>query len=119
MLEQLVNYYCDGNKAKFAAKLGIKPQALSMWFSRDSFDAELVYTKCESISAEWLLSHGMGEMLKTNNPAIKNSVDESDKKFYQEQIQFLTGQVKDLSQRNHELEDELRNIHRERKADVG
>ena len=70
MIEVLVSYYCGGNKAKFAAKLGIKPQALSMWISRNSFDAELIYKNCEDVSAEWLLS-GMGEMLRTEtNKAV-------------------------------------------------
>lgn len=70
MIEVLVSYYCGGNKAKFAAKLGIKPQALSMWISRNSFDAELIYKNCEDVSAEWLLS-GEGDMLnKTEQSAV-------------------------------------------------
>lgn len=70
MIEVLVSYYCGGNKAKFAAKLGIKPQALSMWISRNNFDAELIYKNCEDVSAEWLLS-GEGDMLnKTEQSAV-------------------------------------------------
>lgn len=64
MLDVLINYFNDGNKAQFAARLGIKPQALSMWFTRNSFDAELLFTKCESVSGDWLLSGGEGEMLR-------------------------------------------------------
>lgn len=64
MLEKLITYYTGGNKAKFAKKINIKPQALSMWISRNSFDPQLLYTKCEGISAEWLLT-GEGEMLRS------------------------------------------------------
>ena len=66
MIECLINYYCDGNKAKFATKLGMKPQSISMWLTRDSFDAELIFKTCEGISASWLLTNGEGEMLSAN-----------------------------------------------------
>lgn len=64
MVEQMVNYYCDGNKAKFAIILGVKPQTINGWITRDTFDAELLYQKLDNLSAEWLLSGGKGEMLK-------------------------------------------------------
>lgn len=73
-LECLVNYYADGNKAQFASMLGIKPQTLSMWFTRNSFDVELVYTKCEDISSDWLLT-GEGEMLKSERPQIEEGTE--------------------------------------------
>jgi len=62
MLESLINYYTDGNKAQFAAMLGIKAQNISAWIARNTFDAELIYSKCSGVSADWLLS-GEGEML--------------------------------------------------------
>lgn len=75
MIEMLINHYSDGNKAQFAAKIGIKPQSLSMWITRNSFDAEAIYKHCENVSAEWLLSGGEGEMIKDTqkvNPDIIN-----------------------------------------------
>ena len=63
MLECLVNHYSDGNQAQFAAKLGIPAQNVSAWIKRNTFNAELIYRKCEGVSADWLLS-GEGEMLK-------------------------------------------------------
>lgn len=62
MIESLVNYFTDGNKAKFANSLGISPQTLSKWVSRSTFDAELIYSKFPQVSAEWLLT-GNGDML--------------------------------------------------------
>lgn len=64
ILESLVNYYTNGNKAKFAAKLGIKPQTINTWLGRNSFDIELIYSKCEYLSGDWLLSGGEGEMFR-------------------------------------------------------
>ena len=72
MLEILVNFYSNGNKANFASKIGISPTALSNWFSRNSFDAELLYSKCENLSAEWLLSKGRGDMTNISAHNVNN-----------------------------------------------
>lgn len=78
MVEMLINHFCDGNKAQFAAKIGIKPQALSMWLSRNSFDAEAVYASCEGVSAQWLLSNGeVGDMIESSqNVNMSSEVNE-------------------------------------------
>lgn len=65
MILKMIQYYSNGNKAQFAALLGITPQGLSTWIKRDTYDIELVFSKCENISAEWLLT-GEGEMLKSS-----------------------------------------------------
>ena len=62
MLEQLINHYTNGNKANFAEMIGIKPQLLSNWLKRNTFDAEQLYKCCKNISADWLLS-GEGNMI--------------------------------------------------------
>lgn len=71
MLENLIAYYTDGNKAQFAVLLGVKPQTISAWISRNTFDAELIYTHCKGVSADWLLS-GEGDMLRSAPTAIAN-----------------------------------------------
>lgn len=75
MLEEMILYYTKGNKSLFSRKLGIKPQTINTWLNRNTFDAELIYSKCESISGDWLLS-GVGEMIKSTdsqNIQITNS----------------------------------------------
>lgn len=69
MVECLINYYTDGNKARFSSLLGVKPQTVSAWIARNTFDAEVLYAKCEGLSAEWLLTNGEGEMLKPQQSA--------------------------------------------------
>lgn len=78
MLENLINYYTDGNRAKFAAKLGVNAQNISAWLNRSTFDAELIYCKCENVSASWLLS-GYGDMINTNeqNVCIEKQIEYS------------------------------------------
>lgn len=63
MLQQIIANYTDGNKAKFAAMLGITPQAVNSWEKRNTFDVELLFSKCKNISARWLLS-GEGSMFE-------------------------------------------------------
>ena len=65
MLEQLISHYTDGNKSKFASMLGIKPQTINTWLARNTFDAELIYSNCDKVSGDWLLS-GEGEMIRTD-----------------------------------------------------
>lgn len=75
MIEGLVNHYTDGNKTKFAGLLGIKPQTINSWILRNTFDAELIYSKCLKVSAEWLLSGGEGDMLQ-NSQNVNTSNEE-------------------------------------------
>ncbi len=65
LIEALVNHYSGGNKAKFAVMVGVKQQTINTWIGRDTFDVELLYSKCEGISGDWLLSGGKGEMLRS------------------------------------------------------
>lgn len=62
-LEALIAHYSDGKPTKFAKFLGVAPSTISSWLKRDTYDYELLFAKCESLSAEWLIT-GKGEMLK-------------------------------------------------------
>lgn len=69
MLNQLQNHYNLAKDIDFAKLLGITSQVLSNWRKRNTFDAELIYTKCENINPKWLLT-GEGDMFSkdsTNN----------------------------------------------------
>lgn len=65
-LEALIAYFSNGNKTAFAAMLGLKPQSINSWIIRNTFDIDLVYSKCVGVSAEWLLT-GNGEMLRNED----------------------------------------------------
>ncbi|MDR0560585.1 MAG: helix-turn-helix domain containing protein [Prevotellaceae bacterium] len=64
IINAIIDHYYNGNKAQFAARLGIMPQTVNTWISRNTFDIDRVFAKCKDISAEWLLS-GNGPMLRT------------------------------------------------------
>lgn len=72
-LLQLIDKVSNGNKTAFANMLGISPQGLSSWISRDTYDIELIYSKCENISATWLIS-GEGEMFDNLKSLDEDSI---------------------------------------------
>lgn len=65
IINQIKDYYKFKSDAEFARFLGIKPQTLSSWYSRNTFDIDLMYAKCVEIDGNWLLS-GKGPMLKSD-----------------------------------------------------
>lgn len=72
MLEAIINHFANGNKSQLARILDVTPQAISTWLSRNTFDQELVYAKCENINPDWLLT-GRGSMLKSEESAPMGS----------------------------------------------
>lgn len=59
----LIKHFGKENNSEFARFLGVSPQTISSWLSRNTFDVDLIYAKCSNISADWLLG-GDGEMLR-------------------------------------------------------
>lgn len=64
-LKALINHFTDGNQKIFAELLGVIPQTISAWLSRNTYDIELIYLKCDGVSGDWLLC-GEGDMIKNN-----------------------------------------------------
>lgn len=69
ILESLVNYYTDGNKAQFAHMIGITPQLLSNWIKRNTIDYDMVYKGCKNLSGDFLLS-GEGDIIRQNTHSV-------------------------------------------------
>lgn len=70
MLDAIKAHLNMRKNVDFARFLGISSQAVSNWYARNTFDSELLYTKCDFLSADWLLT-GRGSMLKEEVPAIQ------------------------------------------------
>ena len=70
-LEAIIKHYSDGKPSVFAKLIGVAPSTISSWLSRDTFDYDLLFAKCENISSEWLLT-GRGEMINIQTSTFNN-----------------------------------------------
>lgn len=105
ILEALIAHYTGGNKSQFAKMLGVKPQTINTWDSRSTFDIELIYSKCEHISADWLLT-GKGPMLKASTSSAHEAPcpDEKERKTEKnEEKQRRSEKNREYSSRIHKL----------------
>lgn len=62
ILDKIMNYKGFKTKVEFANFLGVKPNTLSNWYSRNSLDADLISEKIPEISKPFLLA-GVGEIV--------------------------------------------------------
>ena len=84
ILNTIKEYYNFKSDAEFARFLDIKPQTLASWHTRNTYDYELLYSKCVGLNGEFLLS-GKGNAFPTL---------EADKKYLKENhAQYNTKQT--------------------------
>lgn len=69
IINKIIEYKKFKSDAEFARFLDITPQNLSKWKQRNTYDIELLYTKCPELNPEWLLT-GRGPMLKEDKTGI-------------------------------------------------
>lgn len=65
IFSEIKNHYKIKNDAELARFLGIASTTLASWYKRNSFDLHLVYSKCEEIDGNWLLS-GKGNIIRNS-----------------------------------------------------
>lgn len=70
-LNALINHYSNGKKSDFANLLNVAPQTISTWITRDTYDIELIFSKCKDVSATWLISGEGGMHSKPKLSQIK------------------------------------------------
>jgi phage repressor protein C with HTH and peptisase S24 domain len=91
VLNKLMKHYGFRGNTEFANFLGIKPQTVSSWFSRNTYDTELLYAKCVNIDAHFLLT-GEEPIEKPNikdslyNESITKSITISDNSKSEENV---------------------------------
>ncbi|MFL0096007.1 helix-turn-helix domain-containing protein [Tenacibaculum maritimum] len=73
ILDNIKSIYGFKTDVQLGKKLGIKTQTISTWRTRDTFDIELIYLKCELIDGNYLLS-GKGQILRSKNKQINVNV---------------------------------------------
>ena len=84
ILNKIKTHFSFKSDAAFARFLDIKPQTLATWYSRNTFDIELLYAKCEGIDGNFLLT-GKGEMLRNAEEKV-SMVNEPREEYDKENI---------------------------------
>lgn len=113
ILNKLKNHYSFKKDSDFARYLGIKPQTLASWYSRKTFDIDILYSKCNDISADYLLT-GKGEMLRDGYKTGSIKVDCNDK------IDIIAYQKEIISMLKEKLDDceSEKKLHENNKSNV-
>lgn len=72
ILNNIKNYLKIKKDVDFANYLGIKPQTLSTWYSRNVYDIHILYEKCVNIDPDYLLT-GEGSIVRNSKDLFANS----------------------------------------------
>lgn len=97
MLDRIKENYRFQTDVEFAKFLGITPQTLSNWKSRNSFDAQLLYNKCPELNPSWLLC-GKEPMI-TESKIQELQVNEAKSPYIlRKKLSYLEEEIKVLSQ---------------------
>ncbi len=68
ILNRIKLHYNFASNAEFASFIGIAPNTLSNWYTRNTVDYDLLFTKCVGLDTNWLLT-GEGFALKNTAKA--------------------------------------------------
>lgn len=89
ILNKIKDAYLFKTDTAFANYLGIKPQTLSSWLTRNTFDIDLIYSKCVNINPEFLIS-GIGSVKRSVNNIVSEPLEtydlKTDKKISEAQV---------------------------------
>ena len=55
VLDRIKHHYRLGSNADLARFLEISPSTLANWYSRNSIDFDIVFTKCDDVNWDWLV----------------------------------------------------------------
>ena len=100
ILERIKAFYKLKSDAKLASFLGIPPTTLASWYSRNTFNLDLIYEKCVDIDLKWLLT---GEEVILKNESSLNTQASAP----QQENMIPYYMYKDLQEENRKLEREI------------
>lgn len=67
VLDRIKEFYNLEKKIDLANFLDISPNTLSNWYTRDTFDIDIIYTKCVGVDFNWLFNGEESNFLKGQN----------------------------------------------------
>lgn len=112
VLNRIKEHFGLKSNAKLAAFLGIAPTTLSSWYSRDTFDLDIIYSKCVGLNLDWLLL-GIGSKLRNNQsdptePTVIETEKSGEAAAFYRMYKEKDEENKELLKENVRLEERLR-----------
>lgn len=111
VLNRIKEYFGLKTNAKLATFLGIAPTTLSSWYSRETFDLDVIYSKCVDVNLDWLLtgrtSMVQNKILHPNDPPIEKETN-NEAALYYKLYKEIDKELKDVLKENGRLEERLR-----------
>jgi hypothetical protein len=98
-LSLIKKHYGFKSDAEFARFLNLTPQVVANWYRRNTFDYDILYTKCLDINANWLFS-GEGSM-------TKEEVNKEEVKKEEIPSSLLSESIKILVETNQKQQEEI------------
>ena len=76
ILTEIQKEYNFKTKQQFADALGLKPQTISSWYSRKTFDHDLLYEKLENLNPEFLFTGEGPVKIKSNTLNVSKKIEQ-------------------------------------------
>lgn len=113
-IEQLIEYFCEGNKSLFAKKIGVAPSVIGNITGErkgnPSFEVtQKILDAFVTVDPDWFI-HGTGSMLRSDQSTLQNSASISDNSFVYRLYKDLEAKADRLLEENGALKHEVRRL---------
>lgn len=107
IFSRLKSAYCLKSDATLSRFLGIAPTTLASWKKRNTFDFDIIYSKCEDIDWNYLI-YGVGEpFLKNESPkSHTNEVKVPDNQLL-DRLSLVNKQIHTLAEEVERIKNQL------------
>lgn len=115
VLNRIKEHYSLKGNADLARFLGVAPNTITNWYGRSTFDLDIIYTKCEGVSFDWLFTGHGKKVLEDQSsiPAsqlVDNSLLYTMYKEKEEKVEAQAEQIGALKQMIRQLEEKIEGL---------
>ncbi len=107
IFSRLKSAYCLKSDATLSRFLGIAPTTLASWKKRNTFDFDIIYSKCEEISWNYLIQ-GLGEpFLKNESPQNNTNKTKDSENQLLNRLSLVNKQILTLAEEVERIKNQL------------
>jgi len=125
ILNKLKNHFNCGTNSAFAKHLGIAPTTMSSWYSRKTFDIDVLVNMCPGVDWNKVFDNTVENISSSNELIYKDIVHSKREGTYPESNAEIMEYLKEkdekiikLSIRNGELEQENKQLRKQKGYDI-